>query len=109
MQRVVFILSPLPSASLEFWFALLVERADAFPAIFGPDQAVVGVDLHLQARGEVPLQAVAYRAPRLRHRERRVGGDARRRLQRLADKARGFAHAVDDAPGECLLRREGSC
>src|SRR5712691_9102787 len=95
------------SAAFELGLALLVEGADAFLAVFGSDEAIVGRDLELHCRSEVHAEPLANGAPRLANRERCVGGDSRSGLQRRIEQARRLAQPVDDAPGKRLLRRKG--
>src|SRR5712692_2589774 len=97
------------SAAFELGLALLVEGADAFLAVFGSDEAIVGRDLELHCRSEVHAEPVTNGALRLANRERRVGRNSRRGLERLTEQALRLAQPVDDAPGKRLLRREGLC
>src|SRR6266540_1899830 len=98
------------SAALELRLAFFVERADAFLAVFGSNEAIVGRDLELHGRREVHAEPLANGAPRLANRERCVGRDSRGGLERRIEQARWLAQPVDDAPGKRLLRRKGpSC
>src|SRR5712691_1652502 len=106
-SRTAFILDRSGLAPLKLRLALLVERADAFLAVFGSDEAIVGRDLELHGRSEVHAEPLANGAPRLADRERCVGGDSRGGLERRVEQARRLAQPVDNAPGKRLLRRKG--
>src|SRR6266702_7666793 len=95
------------SAALELRLAFFVERADAFLAVFGSNEAIVGRDLELHGRSEVHAEPLANGAPRLANRERCVGRDSRGGLERRIEQPRWLAQPVDDAPGKRLLRRKG--
>src|SRR6266571_8414806 len=97
-------LSAAPSATLELRFALLVEGAKAFPAVFGSDEPVVGLDFESHRRREIHLQAVADRVLRLPHGERSERSDALSRRQRLPYQLAGLAEPVHETPGVCFLR-----
>src|SRR5581483_2796658 len=59
------------SAALEIRLSLLVEGADAFPAIVGIDEPVVSLDLEAIAGQQIGLQAVVDRFLNLPHGKRR--------------------------------------
>src|SRR5229473_592081 len=94
------------SPSLEHRLALLVEGADAFAAVFRPDQPIIRLDLEHEAAFQIHLQTVMDRLLGLADRQRRVAADPRRRFHRLRHQLGARAQAVDDAPVERLLRPE---
>src|SRR5713226_8554755 len=90
---------PFLSAAFEIGLALLVEGANAFLAIFGCDEAIVGRDLELHCRSEVHAEPLANGVPRLANRERCVGRNSPSGLQRRIEQPLRLAQPVDDAPG----------
>src|SRR5437763_13509698 len=73
----------------------LVKRAHAFPAVFGSDQAIVGLDLECEAVPPRHLQAAMNGLLGLAHRERTVGGNAAGHFERGVQKAFGFDDPID--------------
>src|SRR6266702_1907365 len=66
------------SAAFELGLALLVERADAFLAVFGSNEAIVGRDLELHGRSEVHAEPQASASSAEKGRAARISSFARR-------------------------------
>src|SRR5438128_1515963 len=94
------------SATLEDRGPLLVERLHAFDAVFGRDEMVVGLDLEAERSAQLHLAAVADRLLDLPHRQRRVGRDGARGLERLWQHVGRVAEAVDEPPARCVVGTE---
>src|SRR5207302_5314863 len=85
----------------------LIEREHAFPAVFGSDQAIVGLDLECEAVPHRHLQAAMNGLLGLTHRERTVGGNAPGHAKRGLQKVRWFDHPIDEPPCFRLSCGEG--
>src|SRR5947209_19135057 len=105
-STLTFITARSLLAALEARLALFVERGDALAAVLGRDHAVIGLDLEHHAAREIHLQPVMDRMLGLTHRNRRVIGDAARRLHCLLEQPIWREQTVDHAPFIRLLRRK---